>query len=234
MAFTSEGFAKVQFTGTFMGQQTLNTFYYGFPEGAVMNTNALCEAAADEIVTELAANPATAPSYEAWRLPFRSDYVLTGVDVWVKGAFGTGLAVRPVALSIQGARVLAGDSLPPQVTASAYAPSQAYGQRGAKLGFSGGLEPDIEAAGWIATAGNFKDLIQTFCNTMYQGGFWNVGVGGLQLVPAVVPRIRVGAMAPYTYRLPIEATDVPQTVAIAPWSVGSGSGSANSRKNPIR
>lgn len=234
MAATGEGFVKVQFNGLWMGQKTLNTFWYGFAVGETPTTFVAAEAVAQDIVIELEENPDTAPSVGAWRLPFSGAYILSDIEVWVKGATGVELAVSSFAADTIGSRAPTGDPLPANLTASAFAPSRRYGQRGSKTGFSGGYELDIDATGWLSGGTYFRGLCQSFCNAMYSGGVWGIGVGGTSLIPAVVPRIRAGVFGLYEYRLPIEAADVPLTVAIGEWSVGKGAGTANSRKNPIR
>lgn len=238
MSVISYQFIQVDVNMTFLGQNVINSFYYApdfdtpLPSDSAGAQNAL-ESIIDSFIGDAVFNR---PALEPWYELLPTNCTIVSVDGKLKYNNAFDIVVYSSAVGSPGSRSIGSEFMPPNITASFYAPSRRYRQRGAKVGLSGMYESDQQNGLLLSGVGTFKAAAITVMNAMYaEDGLW-LSAGGTttNLRPVVIPRIQTGTPPNRIYRMPYLGGDIPDATEITPWQSPVNVGSQNTRKLPVR
>lgn len=238
MSVISYQFVQVDINMTFLGQNVINSFYYApdfdtpLPDDSAGAQNAL-QSIIDSIVDDVSF---TRPTLEPWYDLMPTNCTFVSVDGKLKYNNAFDIVVYSRASGAAGGRSIGSEFMPPNITASFYAPSRRYRQRGAKVGLSGMYESDQQNGLLLSGAGTFKALALPVMTAMYADtGLWiSAGSTTSNLRPVVIPRIQTGTPPNRVYRMPYLGGDIPDATEITPWQAPVNVGSQNTRKLPVR
>ena len=232
----NNGFVQVTFRSLILGKACDYAFYYTPTPDFPMNTTFQVEILLTALLAQIQEGDEFSFSVENFRQLFTTDVQVTGLDLLGKGTTGIEPLQLRLPLSLPGSRLAADDLLPTNITLSCYAARRFFLGRGAKVGFSGGMELDYSPTdGWLDLEGGFLERVQDFVEEAAPETTLEVPDATASLYPVVVPRIpTVAPSGKPSNRLPVDATDVPITYRISPFDPAPFAGSQNKRKKKPR